>query len=412
MYNIKLTSYVPEPQPATSDRIVAAHYYAAWKKGAPGLHNGFDDLHGYPERTPLMGYYDEESPEVCDWEIKWAVEHGINCFIHCWYRRLDNMGKPVVAEQLRCGHGLHEALFNAKYQKLMKFAIMFENSPRWGTTDADDIIANLMPFWVENYFSRDNYLKIDNKPVLFIYHPYRLIQVFGDPANQKAAFDACREYAKGCGFDGMIFACCDTKPTKEANDDAIARGYDFRFGYNAGYSPKEHYPAAEDVINGQCGLLKTRLDIDPMRYIPTVSCFSDPTPRTTQHWIDMGYGFNRSKIWYLQPDEYRICLRRMKEMTDALPEGAWGKKIMMIDNWNEWDEGHYVSPSHEFGFRYLQAIREELTARDNLPDYRMPQDLGLSANLNKTWEVPDMTKVSEERLDTAKVKLDALKNYI
>ena len=77
MYNIKLSNEMPAPQPVSSDYIVAAHYYAAWKKGAPGLHNGFDDLHLYPERTPLMGYYDEENPDVCDWEIKWAVEHGI-----------------------------------------------------------------------------------------------------------------------------------------------------------------------------------------------------------------------------------------------------------------------------------------------------------------------------------------------
>ena len=88
MYNIKLENYIPKPEPATSDRIVAAHYYAAWKKGAAGIHEGFDDLADiYPDRTPLMGYYDEENPEVCDWEIKWAVEHGINCFIHCWYRK-------------------------------------------------------------------------------------------------------------------------------------------------------------------------------------------------------------------------------------------------------------------------------------------------------------------------------------
>ena len=87
MYNIKLHDYVPMPNAATTDRIVAAHYYAAWKKGAPGIHNGFDDLHDFPERTPLMGYYDEENPMVCDWEIKWALEHGINCFIYCWYRK-------------------------------------------------------------------------------------------------------------------------------------------------------------------------------------------------------------------------------------------------------------------------------------------------------------------------------------
>lgn len=29
MYNIKLSSYIPEPNPVESDRIVAAHYYAA-----------------------------------------------------------------------------------------------------------------------------------------------------------------------------------------------------------------------------------------------------------------------------------------------------------------------------------------------------------------------------------------------
>ena len=412
MYHIKLHDYVPEPQAATSDRIVAAHYYAAWKKGAAEIHGGFDDLHGYPERTPLMGYYDEENPEVCDWEIKWALEHGINCFIYCWYRRLEHMGKPVKAENLRCGHCIHDALFGAKYGDMMKFAIMFENSPRWGTTDENDIIENLMPFWIENYFSRSNYLKIDNKPVLFIFYPRRLEEVFGSAEKQKKAFDSCREYARNHGFDGMIFACCDTKPTKEANDDAIARGYDFRFGYNSGYAPKEHYPPTESIIEGQISLLEKRLEIDPERFIPTVSCFSDPAPRTTRHWIDMGYNFHKTKMWYLEPDDYRKCLKRMKEVTEKLPDGAYGKRIMMIDNWNEWDEGHYVAPSHEFGFRYLQAIREELTERDNLPDYRTPQDIGLSKGLNTSWEIPNLEKISMERLDKEKVRSETVKKYV
>ena len=189
----------------------------------------------------------------------------------------------------------------------------------------------------------------------------------------------------------------DTDRSKDAHDNGVARGYDFRFGYTSGYNAPEHNPPAEDIINGQCELFAKRLAIDPMRYIPTASCFRDSTPRTTQHWIDLGFRFHLGKVWYLQPDEFRTVVRRMKEMSDALPDGAWAKRIFMIDNWNEWDEGHYVSPSHEFGFRYLQAIREELTARDNLPDYRLPQDLGLSANLNKTWEVPDLGPICEKR---------------
>ena len=397
MYNIKLESYVPEPKPATSGKIIAAHYYAAWKKGAPGIHNGFDDLHEYPERTPLMGYYDEENPTTCDWEIKWAVEHGINCFIHCWYRKIDNMGKTVTVNDLRCGHGLHEALFNAKYQKYMKFAIMFENSPRWGTTDSVDIVENLMPFWMENYFKRENYLVIDNKPVLFIFAQSRLSEVFKKPEEQKAAFDACREYAKQHGFDGMIFGCCDYKATKEANEESIARGYDFRFGYTAGYTPEVNLPAEEDTMKALPELLKEKLKIDPMRYLATVSCFYDATPRFTKHWIDMGYTFHLGNNWHLSPENFRKVLREINKMIEELPEGAWAKRIVMVDNWNEWDEGHYVAPSHEFGFKYLQAIREEFTIRDNLPDYRTPQDMGL-LNYNNSWEEPDFKEFCEKRL--------------
>ena len=397
----KLYDHVPEPNPVSTERLIAAHYYPGWKKGKSGMHNGFYDLEEYPDRFPIVGCYDESSPEFADWEIKWAVEHGIGCFIYCWYRYKHNEGKPITVNDLRCGHGLHEALFNAKYQNKMKFAIMFENSPRWGNTDSKDLIENLMPFWMEQYFKRENYLVIDNKPVLFVYYQPEMTKVWPNPADQKAAFDACREYAKKEGFDGMIFAVEFRAGiySEEENADCIARGYDFRFGY-CGYRPPmgENLPAQEAVIEGALEKAQKTLAVDEMHNILTAGCFWDPTPRTTQHWLDLGMTYrNYGGFYYAQPDSFRKILHGMKQKIDALPDGAWAKKIFMIDNWNEWDEGHYVAPSHEFGFRYLQAIREELTARDNLPDYRMPQDLGLSENLNKTWEVPDMGPICAER---------------
>ena len=401
MYNIKFENYVPAPKPATTDRIVAAHYYAAWKKGAAGIHEGFDDLaEEYPDRTPLMGYYDEENPEVADWEIKWALEHGINCFIHCWYRKKECEGKPITVESLRCAHGLHEAFFHAKYRQLMNFAIMYEASPRWGGTDEVDMLENLMPFWTENYFKRENYLKIDNKPVLFVYNQARLAQeCFKSAESQKEAFDKCREYARKCGFDGMIFAVCDTKETNEAANEAILRGYDFRFGYNSGYkSPCDFYSDEDDIVGKQCYLFEQRLAIDAKRFIPTASCFCDPTPRFSERWQRLGYPFREwMNIWYLSPEKFRDLLRRMKEISDKTPEDAFARKIIMIDNWNEWDEGHFVAPSHKYGFGYLQAIREELTARDNLPDYRTPQDQGFGG-YNTTWRTPDFKDFCEDLL--------------
>lgn len=390
MYNIKLENYVPEPHPATSDMIVAAHYYAAWKKGAAGLHNGFEDLHDYPEFTPLMGYYDEENPEVCDWEIKWAVEHGINCFIHCWYRLKQNENKPVTPADLRCGHGLHEALFNAKYQNFMKFAIMFESSPRWAGTNEKDMLENLMPFWCENYFTRQNYLVIDNKPVVFIYNQARLAaDGFKNAESQRETFDKCREYAKKYGFDGVVFGMCNCGPFTESNaDTSEACGYDLLFNYISLYSPKESHPSGEEMISNQVLNLKKRLEVFPDGAVATASCAWNPVPRMTQRWKDMGFGYQNSKLWQLSPDEFREEIRRMKEVLMTLPEKAWGRRIFMIDNWNEWDEGHFVAPSLKYGFRYLQAIREELTARDNLPDYRTPQELCFN-DLNKHWKTPN-----------------------
>lgn len=401
MYNIKFNSYIPEPQPAESDRIVAAHYYAAWKKGAAGVHEGFNDLaEVFPDRTPLMGYYDEENPEVCDWEIKWAVEHGINCFIYCWYRKPENVGKPVTVNDLRCGHGIHEALFHAKYQNYMKFAIMFEVSPRWGATDEKDMLENLMPFWMETYFKRGNYLVIDNKPVVFMFHQTRLASCFDSAESQRRTFDACREYARKFGFDGLTFAVCRVSIDQETHDELMDRGYDFRFGYTAGYnSPYDFYPDEEDIIKEQCNLFLKNLETDPSAFVPTASCFQDATPRFTKRWNDLGYQFReKTNIWYLSPEKFKEVLKRMKEISDALPENAWARKIIMIDNWNEWDEGHFVAPSHKFGYKYLQAIREALTSCNNLPDYVTPQDQGFGG-YNKSWKTPDFSAFCRKELN-------------
>lgn len=399
MYNIKLENSVPVPRPATTDRIVAAHYYAAWKKGAAGLHNGFDDLHNFPERTPLCGYYDEEDPNFCDWEIKWALEHGVNCFIYCWYRYKQFQGTPVKREHLRCAHSLHEGLFNAKYGNMMKFALMFENDRRWSNTDPKDMLENLMPYWCDTYFSRDNYLIIDNKPVLFICRHNVLMEGFKDADEQRETFEKCREYAKSYGFDGMYFAAAiwdnnNVKPELYAEYDMF--GYDFHFSYNSGYNPPEDTDDDERIINGQLDILLKRLNPAPKKHIPIASCFRDAEPRTTEAWNKLGFNFGAETKYHLSADGFRKVIRRMKNMVDALPEDSWGRRIFMIDNWNEWDEGHYVLPSHEFGFRYLQAIREELTERDNLPDYRMPQDIGLS-NFNKSWGNPDLSEECKKK---------------
>jgi len=39
-----------------------------------------------------------------------------------------------------------------------------------------------------------------------------------------------------------------------------------------------------------------------------------------------------------------------------------GRRILMLANWNEFGEGHFLMPSTLAGFGYLDALREVFTA--------------------------------------------------
>lgn len=368
--NRKFVNYVPEPEVVSSDYYVACHYYPGWQVKKNG-YSGFSKVVDFPERTPLMGYYDESNPEVIDWEIKWAREHGINCFIYCWYRRWSNMGQSLTKDAITLAHQL-DALEKAKYKDLINFAIMWECDNAANAEDENDLINNLLPFWVENYFSRPNYLKIDNKPVLFIYDwSFKVLKQFETPERLNRALNMLRQEIKKYGFDGMIIQVeyrYDDHNVLKTYKDA---GFDNTFAYC--WHTEERMPTQEEVLARQEYLMQNHLDFDPDFTILTCSQAWDPYP-----W----YRDNPSRLknvirWKLTPNNWRKLLEKVKDMADNMPDSALGKRFIMMDNWNEWGEGHYIAPHLSGGFKYLQAIREVFTKRDNLPDYRLPETLGL-----------------------------------
>ena len=387
--------YVPIPQPVTCNRTIACHYYPGWKKGKSGHanDNGFYNLKDYPERTPLLGYYDEANPEVTDWEIKWAVEHGINCFIYCWYRYRENLGKPVTRDALRLGYALHDGLFNARYQDYMKFAIMFECSPIWATAaDEDDFLNHVLRFWIDNYFSRDNYLRLpDGTPVIYVYSQKYLIEALGGDEKCAEILEKAREMMRREGFTGLHFSAINSVHQVEFLKGPRKSGFDSTFQYCWFFYPemihKAEYQAylesgtrrlpPEIVIRTQLQRIKERIACDPYWCMFTNSVMRDSSP-----WYNIPHFFTPEKVekliqWWLQPKEWRSLLKQSKELIDKLPSDSIGNQIFIIDNWNEFGEGHYVTPTAGYGFQYLQAIREVFTECDNLPDYRLPQTLGL-----------------------------------
>ncbi len=390
-------NYVPVPQPAKSNYTVCAHYYPGWCRREMRKRDlkvrGFEDILDFPERTPLCGYYDESNPEFFDWQIKWAVEHGINCFIHCWYRTQENVGKPVTVKDLQIPHAIHEAYFNARYRNMMQFAIMWECDVGGKAADAKDLTENLLPFWVENYFSDPNYLTIDGKPVLFIYAFKQLADHFGGVLQTQKVLEALHEAIKAYGFSGIHISGLYSYPDMYASnqwqysmDEYKQMGVNSSFQYcwqilTNQLTPEEMAQYRENYLLDSKRVLSfireqiaARIAYDPYYTMYTATCMRDSEP-----WFEiLNIDPEGPMVQFrLSPEEWKEQLIFLKQSIDALPEDSIGRKFVVLDNWNEWAEGHFIAPSAGYGFGYLDAVREVLTACDNQPEHRMPEAFGL-----------------------------------
>jgi hypothetical protein len=173
--------YVPKPQPVKKDDMyVGMMSCPIWREGN---HFGWDKINPFPERKPYLGYYDEGSSEVADWEIKFLTEHGIDYEIFCWYVPRNWKESPIQPRM----PAIENALFHAKYKDMLKFSIMWENGA--GRTTPQGFKKYIVPFWLEYYFKNPNFLVVDNKPVLYVYSHLGLLEDFGSEENVKEALE-------------------------------------------------------------------------------------------------------------------------------------------------------------------------------------------------------------------------------
>ena len=172
---------IPEPVPQKSAVEISAFYYpgteqmAEWDQVAQTL----------PHIKPLLGWYDEGNPEVVDWQIKWAVEHGIGSFCVDWYwnrgvQRLDHWVK---------------AFYKARFRKYLKWYIMWANHNEIGAHSTEDQI-NVTRFWIDNYFRTPEYYTIDGRPVVVVWSMENLDRDFRDEAAKNGERLASGEGAK------------------------------------------------------------------------------------------------------------------------------------------------------------------------------------------------------------------------
>jgi len=114
-----------------------------------------------------------------------------------------------------------------------------------------------------------------------------------------------------------------------------------------------------------------------MPFVPVASMGWDPMPWNRVHPSTPRLAPDKITRWMLSPEQFQSVLAHVKTVMDGQPPQSPSHRMLLLDNWNEWGEGHYIAPHAGAGFGYLKAVRDVFTACDNRPDYRSPFELGL-----------------------------------
>ncbi len=333
------SDYVPEPvvPKGEEEYTVGTLTCSMWQNG---FHGGWACITPYDDTRPVLGYYDEGTPETADWEIKYMVEHGID-FQSFVLFGIQETG-PVTT-----GLGMHleDGYKYAKYSDMLDYSLIWCSASPSSPKDMDAWKNYYVPYFIEYHFKDPRYLVLDNKVVL---QTFNLMESKDCPywtaEKRKEAFDYLDEEVKKLGFDGMLYI------TEEVSSSTLAaEGIDGLYSY----SQREEGETFEAL---KAAILRQENDAQKagLYYVPTsavgFNCIAWMNERSPLMSVEE---FKQSNEWIR--DEYFA--------TNNSTAPDWAKNLTIVATWNEYGEGHYIMPCEDLvGFGYLDVLRETFTS--------------------------------------------------
>ncbi len=314
---------------------VGIHVCNLWNDSLTG--EGWQSVTPFPELEPWLGYYDEGSTELADWELKIMAEHGIDFQHVCWYPPQNLVTTPIKVPDTSAA-AIHDGYFNAKYSDKVKFCIMWENNNMKEQSSFEDFKEYIWKYWKEYYFSDPRYMTVDNKPILSIWVFDNFVNFFGGEENAKKAVAFMREDIKTLGFDDIILIV--PRPNNEIAD-VQEIGLDGMFYY--------HYYKEGSDADYQIDTLNVDKN-ESMHIIPTLAVGHN------------GIGRYDERSGIISLDGHKKVAEYIKnDYLASKKTGTWMDNTLLVSNWNEYSEGHYISPSGEFGYGYLENVKDVFT---------------------------------------------------
>lgn len=352
-----LSFYLPQYHEIEENNKWWGKGYTEWSavKRAKPLFLG----HNQPKVPLNNNYYDlsDDTGEIWKWQAELAKQFGVYgfCVYHYWFGSKMLLQKPL------------EVLLNHPEIEL-NYSICWANESwtrTWYGKQSDIIIEQTYGdeyHWRKHFdylvkfFCDSRYIKIDNKPVLHIYHTI-------DITKFKEMRNLWDNLAKGYGFSGIYYVSGMTGYLIDNRDlfDAyycFEPGYSLKHSDNMFFDLKYEISTALRIINNKlfrCEKLERKIDIRKIyRLIEKRKVCENVLLGTFPMWDNTPRRGNKGLVYeHSSAELFKLHLKKLKEKARNSTVD-----FVYINAWNEWGEGAYLEPDEENKYDYLSALKD------------------------------------------------------
>jgi len=314
--------------------------------------------HEQPKRPAELGYYDLRSPEVRSAQAQLAADHGIEgfCYWHYWFAGRRLLEQPFQ-EVLRSG------------QPQLPFCLGWANESwtgSWRNEPYKIYLEQTYPGpeddrahfeFLLRAFRDPRYIKVDGKPLLYIYRPLKI-------PHSRTLFENWRRWSIAEGLPGLFIVGRNMFDYRDASslglDGCVVEPLGVRFSESrwrdrvtamAWSVCNRMSLAGPRVVDYQAAIqyLRPQFDHVNTECFPCVYPNWDNTPRVGRR----GLVLHRST-----PQVFAAHLEAAMKSIEARTAEH---RLMFVKSWNEWGEGNYLEPDEANGEAYLRVLASVLS---------------------------------------------------
>ena len=278
-------------------------------------------------QKPKVGLYDSRDPEVIGNHIEQSIRGGVSFWAVSWW-----------GPKSKTDRAFKENILTHPDSPKLKYAILYETTGRMGSFDKPDYgkwISDL-DYLKKTYFSDPRYLKIKDRPVVFVYLSREYFRNKGQEALKQMRDQFPEIYLVG---DDVFFGATEDGSTEDTYEKEWAKNFDAVTSYDVygqSVGPLGGTQKAIDFIAGNYTKAKEIANSVGTAFMPAIApgyndtAVRDGHPGRARYFTDV----DDSK----EGDIFRAMIRQA-----ALPNlDSAADNIMMVTSFNEWYEDSQI----------------------------------------------------------------------